>query len=501
MSASSTNPYLALGLPQPKRTFLDARKPSSEPPKDGGAPPRNADAVILGEHKVELTDMLQESVSMLKNVYRSKFVFGEHLKFVDPSFSGDTVNRFNLTTPPVFDAAYSSQMPVNGGAVQQSATANAGGDGASGDAGDSATKEKLRTAEELIKKLYRRNNQLEVENKYFKAEIQRFERLAGLGRSASHTLTVYDGHIPNDHPLYTKKLKRNCRSCPPTRTLLRTSVDGFGLTFPPRNGAGATDDNLPGMKEDPPATSMLKRRVMQLTEALVTIQHENEKLSQEKIDRITLRDNMLKSYIMERDTHISQLHNSLQEVLAKVHNPMKLTRTRQPSSSMSPVVAANNVLREISQKLSDSIAATADEIVKKATQAMPPTDDAAGDNLDGSGGGVEAKAIGMRRKELANRLRQIADGMPVSKRKQLLLLLTELKQLYESLVNSNKSLLQTYEDHMRGADKKMIGLKIQVTSMKDQLRSMGVAEEEHDVETSRPNAQAPQPSGQQRVDP
>jgi hypothetical protein len=497
--SSSSNPYLALGLPQPKKTFLDARKPTSEPPKDGT--PRNADAVILGEHKVELTDMLQESVAMLKNVYRSKFVFGEHLKFVDPSFSGDTVNRFNLTTPPVFDAAYASQnsaavVPSQAqGGNSDAPNANSNAEGGGG--GDSASKERLRTAEELIKKLYRRNNQLEVENKYFKAEIQRFERLAGLGRSPSHTLTVYDGHIPNDHPLYVKKLKRHCRSCPPTRTLLRSSVDGFGLTFPPmRNQNAGFDEGTPA-KEDPPAVSMLKRRVMQLTEALVTIQHENEKLTQEKVDRITLRDNILKRYIMERDTQISQLHTSLQDVLAKVHNPMKLTRTRQPSSSMSPVVAANNVLKEISQKLSDSIAATADEIVKKATQAMPPS--AADD--DANDAALEAKAVGMRRKELANRLRQIADGMPVSKRKQLLLLLTELKQLYESLVNSNKSLLQTYEDHMRGADKKMIGLKIQVTSMKDQLRSLCVTEEDSEVvEASRPNAQVPAPSGQ-RVDP
>lgn len=501
MSASS-NPYLALGLPQPKKTFLDARKPTTEPPKDGT--PRNADAVILGEHKVELTDMLQESVAMLKNVYRSKFVFGEHLKFVDPSFSGDTVNRFNLTTPPVFDAAYASQNSASGAIapaqVQQQGNSDAQNNSGEGGSGDSATKEKLRTAEELIKKLYRRNNQLEVENKYFKAEIQRFERLAGLGRSPSHTLTVYDGHIPNDHPLYVKKLKRHCRSCPPTRTLLRSSVDGFGLTFPPMRHQNAGFDEGTPAKEDPPAVSMLKRRVMQLTEALVTIQHENEKLTQEKVDRITLRDNILKRYIMERDTQISQLHTSLQDVLAKVHNPMKLTRTRQPSSSMSPVVAANNVLREISQKLSDSIAATADEIVKKSTHAMPPSaaDDGSGETSDAA---LEAKAVGMRRKELANRLRQIADGMPVSKRKQLLLLLTELKQLYESLVNSNKSLLQTYEEHMRGADKKMIGLKIQVTSMKDQLRSLGVAEEESDtVEASRPNAQVPAPSGL-RVDP
>ena len=72
-----SNPYSALGLPQPKNTFLDARKPTAENPNPPA--PRNTDAVILGEHKVELTDMLQEAVSTLKNVYRSKFVF-EHLK-------------------------------------------------------------------------------------------------------------------------------------------------------------------------------------------------------------------------------------------------------------------------------------------------------------------------------------------------------------------------------------------------------------------------------------
>lgn len=489
---SSTNPYLALGLPQPKKSFLDARKPASEPTN---VAPRNADAVILGEHKVELTDMLQEAMAVLKNVYRSKFVFGEHLKFVDPSFSGDTVNRFNLTTPPSFDPAYAQNIQSDAGSNNSQQPGNQQQQSIN-DSGDSSSKEKLRTAEELIKKLYRRNNQLEVENKYYKAEIQRFERLAGLSRTPAHTLTCFDGHLPVDHPLYTKKLKRNCRSCPPTRSLLRSAVDGFGLTFPSRN---ATDEDLPTVKEEQPAVAMLKRRVMQLTEALVTIQHENEKLTQEKIARVSLRDQLLKSYICDRDTHIAQLHTGLQELLNKVQNPMKLTRTRQPSSSMSPVVAAHNVLKEISQRLSDSIVASADEIVKKASHAIPHD---AGTGLDGrpqTAGVANTDQVGMRRKELANRLRQIVDCMPVNKRKQLLLLVMELKQLYESLVSSNKSLLTTYEDHMKKADREAISLKIQVTSLRDQLRALGVADDDQlgaeAGSSSRPNPQAPQPLG------
>lgn len=490
------SPYTSLGLPQPKKSFLDARKPATEPTNVA----RNADAVILGEHKVELTDMLQETIAILKNVYRSKFVFGEHLKFVDPSFSGDTVNRFNLTTPPSFDPSYAHQ--IQAGEQPAASTAGGGATGvATGGSDDNATKEKLRTAEELIKKLYRRNNQLEVENKYFKTEISRFERLAGLGRTPAHTLAVFDGHLPMDHPLYSKKVRRNCRSCPPTRTLLRTSVDGFGLTFPPRVQNPTDDDGVMMAKEDPPAVAMLKKRVVQLTEALVTIQHENEKLTNEKIDRVTLRDHLLKSYICDRDTHIAQLHTSLQELLNKVQNPMKLTRTRQPSSSMSPVVATNNVLKEISQKLSDTIVATTDEIVKKANNAIPQTD-AANSNAEGG--------VGQRRKELSNRLRQLVDSMPVTKRKQLLLLMTELKQLYESLVSSNKSLLQTYEEHMRRADQDAVALKIQVTSLRDQLRAMGVSDEEQRLvgggsgtlaPSSRANAQAPQPSGTIQRDP
>lgn len=534
MSNSGGNPYLALGLPQPKRTFLDSRKPigsggygaglasSGQAPQAANAgneasAPRNTDAVILGEHKVELTDMLQESIATLKNVYRSKFVFGEHLKFVDPSFSGDTVSRFNLTTPPSFDPAYSQNLQSDNTA---SPTIAANPQQQAGDAGDNSAnsreREKMRTAEELIKKLYRRNNQLEVENKYYKSEIQRFERLAGLGRTPAHTLTCFDGHLPVDNPLYTAKQRRNCRSCPPSRTMLRTAVKGYGLTFPSRNPNGEEDAAPP--REEPPVVAALKKRVMQLTEALVTIQHENEKMTQEKIDRLTLRDNMLKRYICDRDTFIAQLHTQLQELQNKVQNPMKLARTRQPSSSMSPVVAAHNVLKEISQRLSENIASAAEDIVKKTGSALPagaadaPLAPAPPPRPGTAGAVVEAAsaaadAVGLRRKELANRLRAIVDNMPVTKRKQLLLVMMELKQLYEALVSSNKSLLQTYEDHMRRADRDMIALKIQVASLRDQLRSMGVSEEEvlpmsqgGGVDSSRANTQAPQPSNM-RADP
>lgn len=472
-------------FPTPKKTFLDARRPQTEAPS---APhqqsARSTEAVILGEHKVELTDMVLESVSLLKNVYRSKFLFGEHLKFVDPSYTGDTVNKFNLATPPSFDPAYAHQVSAaRGDSPMASAPAQSAPPLSSATPGstDTQMRDKLRTAEELIKKIFRRNTQLEVDNKHLKAEISKYERLAGLSRTPAHTLTCHDGHMPVDNPLYSKKLKRRCRSGPPARTLLRSAVDGWGLTFPKRGGG---EDPAPP-KEDPVPVQHLKKRVLQLTEALVTVQHENEKLSREKIDRVSFRDQLMQRYIAERDTQIAQLHASLQELVQKIQNPLRLARSRQPSATMNPVVATNNVLKEVSQRLTDSIAGVTDDIVKRTSSALPQGGATSSSTAVGeesprqSVGG--ASQLGHRRKELTNRLRTIVETLPVNKRKLLLLLMSELRELFDALVLSNRSLLATYEDHRRQSDKDAIYLKLQVAQLRDRLRSLGGNVDEEEI--------------------
>ena len=469
---------MAANFPTPKKTFLDARRPTTDAPTAPQAP-RNTEAVILGEHKVELTDMVLESVSLLKNVYRSKFLFGEHLKFVDPSYSGDTVNKFNLSTPPSFDPAYAHQVAPRNEPLPTPAQNNQSlpQQVPSTPAGEAHLRDKLRTAEELIKKIFRRNTQLEVDNKHLKSEIGKYEKLAGLGRTPASTLTCHDGHMPVDNPLYTKKLKRRCRSGPPTRTLLRTAVDGWGLTFPKRGGGG---EEAP-QKEDPAPVQHLKKRILQLTEALVTVQHENEKLTREKIDRVSFRDQLLQRYIAERDSQIAQLHTSLQELVQKIQNPLRLARARQPSATMKPLVATNNVLKEVSQRLTDSIAGVTDDIVRKTSAAIPPNGSTTlptGHDDSPTAGGSQ---LGHRRKELTNRLRVIVETLPVSKRKQLLLLMSELRELFDSLVLSNRSLLQTYEDHRRQSDKDAIFLKLQIAQLRDRLRSLGGNVDEEDI--------------------
>jgi hypothetical protein len=479
---SSTAGFASLGLPPPRKTFLETRssrqvhsardrdRPTSSggpapthiphsPPSAGPLSGIDTKAVILNEHKVELMDMLHESMAMLKNVYRTKFIFGDQLKYVDPSYGGDSVNEFNLATPPSFDPSYVPPPVTAAREGQQGQGANA--------VDDSGAKEKLRTAEELIKKLYRRNTHLETETKYLKAEVQRLERFQGLGRTESYNFSSPDGHLPLDHPLLSRKYKRNCRSCPPTRTMLRAVVQGKGLAFPPRGGAPREE---PAPKEDPLPVAQLKTRVNQLTEALIAVQHENEKLAREKSDRVSYRDTLLRNYVIERDSQIATLHKSLQELLAKVANPMKLTRSKQPASAISPVVAANNVLRDISQRLSEQVQSLTQDIVRQSTAANPLQPGAAA--LDTTANAeAEEEGRNNRRKELTRRLKTVVDTLPLQKRKQIVLLLSEIKQLFDAVTSSNKALMATYEQFKVRANKDIVQLKLEVAMLRDELRA------------------------------
>lgn len=486
---ANTTAYMALGVPPPRKTFLDQRPTSGRsatnvvpaPPGSTAGPAVDTKSVILSEHKAEVTDMIQESIGLLKNIYRSKFVFGDHLRYVDPSYGGDNVGQFALSTPPSFSPAYVPPPPV------QDPLHAEGRDGAP-DGGDPSLREKLRTAEELIKRLYRRNAQLEVEQKYLQGEVTRMERFAGLARTESHNLQMTDGHLPMRHPLYAANQRRNCRSCPPSRTLLRSAVAGHGLAFPPRGGV----QDAPPPREDPPAVAQLKRRVMQLTEALVSVQHENDKLSKEKAARVSLRDTLLRNYLVERDTHIAALHQGMQELLSTVANPMRLARSKQPGLNVNPVVAANNILKEVSERLVEQISSITGELVRKATTALPPA--GAGTSVaspsrgaaqeDGANSNAkaaviaaalddDAQAVATRRKELTRRLRGIVDTLPVQKKKALLLLVVELRQLFDSVVVANRSLLTTYEAHKSRTDTELVQLKLELASLHDQLRAVG----------------------------
>lgn len=523
--------------------------------------------VILAEHKVELHDMLEESVALLRNIYRSKHVLGDNLKYADPCYTTDFVGQFNLATPPVFDPAFASttgqqqpQQQQHGKQQFGSFTASHGDVGSSAAAGDDNSsnhhhhhhlshtsssgvsgmqqgnnttnaevvaelqnmREKLRTAEELVKKLYRRNTQLETENQFVKAELHKLEKLHGLARSKQSSLTTVDGHLPCDHPCYTQRMRRNCRSVPPQRTLMRSAVNGFGLTFPKRasaleHGGGGGGGGLSPAQQDPPAVAQLKRRVLQLSEALVAVQHDNEVLLSERTQRNVLRDRLLHRYLVERDTGIAQLHAMLQELLAKVSNPMRLLRTKQqPSLSMNPVVAAQNILRDASSRLAEQVQALSNDIMKKTGAALPANaaaasaassfgGGAAGDgnnnnsinmnsnnnNNNGGGGGCDMNnnnnnAVNAerddptlaRRRELATRIQSMAESLPLTKRKAFLHMMVELRALFTSLSNSNHALLATFEEERDVHHTGTVKLKMQVAVLKDQLRSMGVREEE-----------------------
>lgn len=527
----STEQFIAAGLAPPKRTFLDlghrgasaggsssGRTPVAPGSKSGSSshhvaslvapaavPPPDTKSVVLAENRIEILDMLAESVATLRNVYRSKFVLGDHLRLVDPSYSGDSTNRFDLSVPPPFDPAYGLQAAA--GAAEDDAPA-ATGTGAQG--GDTASKEKLRVAEELIKKLFRRNTQLETDNKYLKAEIVKLERMQGLSREQSHNLSIEDGHIPLNHPSYTKKMVRRCRSIPPQRTMLRSAVNGFGLSFPPRPGSKEHEDALHASHDDPLPVVQLKSRILQLTEALVVVQHDNEQLVKERSERLSMRDSLLRQYLAEHDAQVARLNRLLQDLIVKVQNPLKLMRAKQPAFDLNPVVVAQNILREVSQALSDQVQAVTCDIVRDTLTAMPPPGPIGGPSssasrpaaissptrganavgrhaASGSGGAVamlEAAALttddstaveGLgRRKDLARRLRSLAEQLPVPKRKQLLLLLTELKELYVALCRSNGSLLDHVEQSRERFSADLIRLKMEGALLRDALRACGL---------------------------
>ena len=466
MQSNSPTAYGSLGLSSPRKTFLDGRggtAPTSRPttsqkvnisptPPATAKAPQTAEAVLLVEHKVEITDMLQESLALLDNAYRSKQVFGDHLRYVDPSYSGDGVLKLQLNTPPTFDPSY-------GTSVSQAAEPQTLPRSSSNQMGDGELQRKLRTAEELIKKLFKKNTQLEVENKYFRDELARMDRLVGLSRAPQHTIQVHDGHQPLDHPLFTAETRRRCRSCPPSRTLMRTAVNGFGLTFTPdepsEDQQGQSAENANG----------LRKRIVQLTESLVAVQHENDLLVREKQSRVSHRDRLLNHYLVMRDKQLAQLRWSLQQTILKVNNPAKLFRARQPNPGTNPVVATNNILKEVSQRLVSEIASVADEIMLKSDAIV-----GGGQETWGQG---SVESVGTQRRELVQRLRAITDTLPLAKKKQLLNLFSEVRQLFDSLVEGHRCLLNTYDTMRRTSTHDVVQLKLEVSLLKDQLRSGG----------------------------
>ena len=481
--------------------------------------------------------MLEESVALLRNVYRSKHILGENLKYADPCYTTDFVGQFNLATPPVFDPSFSANAAVGmpsasnqqrpgsentnqrrGSSTDGAGAENNNNQSSSNNAEIQNMREKLRTAEELVKKLYRRNTQLETENQFVKAELFKLEKLHGLARSKQSSLTVIDGHLPCDHPTFTKRMRRNCRSVPPQRTLMRTAVGGFGLSFPKRASAMDGNAGTTNQNQDPPAVMQLKRRVLQLSEALVAVQHDNEVLLQERGQRNVLRDRLLHRYLVERDTGIAQLHAMLQELLAKVSNPMRLLRTKQqPSLNMNPVVAAQNILRDASSRLAEQVQLLSNDIMKKSGSALPSSsnnntnnadgeddednnntntnnnnnNNEGGNNINNNGGNdnggvvthgkkssLEDVSSFNRRRELALKIQNMAEALPLNKRKNFVNTMVELRALFNTLTNSNHALLSTFEEERDAHHTQVVKLKMHVAVLKDQLRAMGVREEE-----------------------
>ena len=462
MQPSTPTAYASLGLSSPRKTFLDGRGNSqrpatsqkasispSPPTATRGGAPQTAEAVLLVEHKVEITDMLQECLALLDNAYRSKQVFGDHLRYVDPSYAGDGVLKLQLNTPPPFDPSYGTSVAP--AAESQSAPRSP----PSHSQGDGDLQRKLRTAEELIKKLFKKNTQLEVENKYFRDELARMDRLVGLSRAPQHTIQVYDGHQPLDHPLFTAETRRRCRSCPPSRTLMRTAVNGFGLTF-------TSEDPSDDQQQSAEGANGLRKRIVQLTESLVAVQHENDLLVREKQSRVSHRDRLLNHYLVMRDKQLAQLRWSLQQAILKVNNPAKLFRARQPNPGTNPVVATNNILKEVSQRLVSEVASVADEIMIKSNAMV------GGGEL---GGQLNVEMVGSQRRELVQRLRAITDTLPLAKKKQLLNLFSEVRQLFDSLVEAHRCLLYSYDSMRRDNTHDVVRLKLEVSLLKDQLRS------------------------------
>jgi hypothetical protein len=286
--------------------------------------------------------------------------------------------------------------------------------------------------------------------------------------------------------------------------MMRSAVGGHGLTFPQR--AGQRDEPQP--KEDPLPVAQLKKRVLQLTEALVSVQHDNEVLQREREERVGSREQLLRKYFHERDLQIAGLQALLTELIGKVNNPMKLARAKQPALSINPVVAHMNVIREVSQRLAEQIGALSGEIVKTSTGAIPPAgaDGSSSPSRHAGGGGAslgatasgggnpnasiggatldgelppggESREAGARRKELSKRLRSVVDTLPIVKRKQLLLLLTELRELYQTLVLNNQTLVQSFDGYKARTNNELVQLKMQTALLRDQLRSLGASED------------------------
>ena len=443
--ATSSNPLAAaaaaanIQFPNPKRTFVQNRYSQLDTKN-----------VIAAEHRIELSDLLQEGTTALKAIYRSKFLFGEYLKYVDANYGGDGVYDFNVTTPPPFENTYVGQRNE-----EEKPTAEA-----------ENIKEKLRTAEELIKKLYKRNSHMEIENKYLRSELSRRDKPTGAKNGQTLAAQQELGQIPR-HPLMNKRMLRRCKSCPPARVILRSAIGGE------RNRSKAAADTTSHAveeKKEESGVSMLRQKVLSLTEALVSCQHENNRLSKEKKEKVSLRDSLIKKYLIERDSNIAQLHGLLQEVAEKIDNPMRLTRVKQPAASINPIVAGNNMLKEVGTKLTDQISsvtatllnggdATCEELLKSTSSVT---------DLLGTHGDISG-----RKRELLRRVKKIVEGLSVDKKKALLQLILELRQVNRSLVDSNGTIMETYEDLKVRLNNDLIQEKLGSALLKDQVRSLG----------------------------
>eukprot|EP01061_Rhynchopus_euleeides_P047215 TRINITY_DN9369_c0_g1_i1.p1 TRINITY_DN9369_c0_g1~~TRINITY_DN9369_c0_g1_i1.p1 ORF type:complete len:475 (+),score=182.61 TRINITY_DN9369_c0_g1_i1:60-1427(+) len=442
--AVTSNPLIAAAasvpFPNPKRTFVQSRY-SKLDTKD----------VVIAENKIELADLLQEITTELKAIYRSKFIFGDYLKYVDNNYSGDGVVEFNVASPPPFEPGY-----INGKKTieddKQAGTA---------DPGDSA-KEKLRTAEELIKKLYKRNSLLEVENKYLKSETSSAKREARSGEKPNHPPDNEIGQIPN-HPLFSAKMSRRCKSAPPTRLLLGSATSAY------EKPAGKPKEAI---EEAPEVTGVasMKQRILALTEALVACQHENHRLSQEKKEKISLRDSVLKRYLLDRDSAIGQLHSLLNEVQEKLNNPLRLTRVKQPGANINPVVAGSNMLKELGTKLNEQITQTTQSLLCVSEEVSK-------EHLLQSSLGPEATPAHLagRRREMVRRVKQLAETLPIAKKKALLQLMVELKQVNKATVGAKETILQTYEKLKDRLNKELIKEKVESAYLRERVRSFGGA--------------------------
>eukprot|EP01065_Artemidia_motanka_P014298 TRINITY_DN1825_c0_g2_i2.p1 TRINITY_DN1825_c0_g2~~TRINITY_DN1825_c0_g2_i2.p1 ORF type:complete len:495 (+),score=149.41 TRINITY_DN1825_c0_g2_i2:52-1485(+) len=460
MAAAGASPQPPSAFPQPGKTYVHSRYEKLDTKR-----------VIAAEHRIEVSDMLQEGTLSLRAIYRSKHVFSEYLKFVDPNFGGDAVHDFNITTPPPFDPNYVAQKP------REDEEKKRAGDG-------DVAREKLRTTEDLVKKIHKRNAQLEVENKYLKTELDRREKEfeSRDDKDGNGGVRIPDNEIGQiqRHPLMNRRMLRRCRSCPPSRVLLRTAIGGGRDAKRKKKKKKDDDDDSDDEKHakkqaEDTGIKMLKHKVVSLTEALVSCQHENERLTKEKRARVSLRDSLIKKYLAERDVHIARLYKTLQEISEKVSNPMRLSRVKQPGANINPVVAANNMLREVSQKLTDQIASVTAALLRggdtQAEELLQTTAQAAGETMftatnpcpDTSG----------RKRELVRRVRTLVEGLPVPKKKQLLQVVMELKQVHRNLVESNRAIMLTYEDLKVRLNNELVQMKLEAAMLRDQVLSLG----------------------------